>query len=243
MTKTTTKTAAKTAESTVVSWPADRNVIPHYIDVPPELQPLAEAARAALMRWREAGVHERAARDALEAAPAIDRAAEAQAGPDAMPERTEPLRRAEYGEARRVHAAAEAKYKQAIREQSAAIGPLHADWLDHHGQQVDARIEKATGQLAALLETFAELEADLNLDRALRDYSPSARFGWWFDWRHSHNLEKARDKAAERLRKSIQAAVVPNEVPALLGALQVHATAWRAERENERQVQDGARVG
>lgn len=237
----TTKTPART----VVPPPADPRLIPHFLAVPPELEQPAEAVRAAIVREREAGAACGAAKKALDAAHGIDRLAAAES-PDNPPELTRPLRERELQEAYRASQAAQDATTIAAKAQTAAIRPLVDDWRGRHEDQVRERVHRAEEQIAALIETFAEIQTDVTLDDALRDYAAGttrSATGWHLEYRTPDVLMRQAAKAEKRMR-SIEMArdVIPNEIAELIAAVKVQASAWEIRRDREKKLERRAAI-
>lgn len=227
-------------ERTVVPPPHDDRMIPHFIDVPPELEGPAEAVRAAIVRQRQTDHAASMAGRALEAAENLDRLAAATAGPASLPAATKPQREREFAEATRAAQAARDALTLAVRAQSAAIGPVVKEWREQHERQVRERTELAESQIDALVQTLSEVEGDVALDEAMRDYDPNVRSGWRLHYRTPDVLRRHTDKAEARLRSKIDSLGHPhqvsNEVESLLAALRVKADAWATKREAERRA-------
>ena len=217
----TTKTPPSTL--TVLEPPDERAIPANFPGVPSELEPLAEAARAAIARTRSRDADVVAAQAAVTSAEVSD-PLDAAANPDDPPPEKLPAARQALHEAKRRLAGALEAQKVATRELSAAITPLREDWQAAQRERIASRAEK----LRALADEYAsELEALAVEETVIDALERHDAEGWHLDVRPDRTTERRRTKANENVRdwaRTNRSRMIPmDDTELVLAALR-----WRA---------------
>lgn len=243
MTK-TTKTR-RTAVTAITNY--DNDVIPAFLEIPPELEEVSEELRAAAMHAHETQLAAGRAFKEHQGADQRDRLAAAQAAPGNPPAQTEPdLRRALKQAQENEQAAADAARLAVLKQRRHITPDVATRWREQHAPQMLRNGEQIREKLAELVTLLGERDSIEELDKALERVQRGE--GWLLRGGpievHQRQARKRADKMA-RVWVDIgqrSEAPIPNDPAHLVAALDVHSRWWEIKHEHERRHETRGRI-
>lgn len=230
--KDTPKRTAVTRNTDFAEW-----IVPHWLDIPAELEEPAEELRAAVVALDEAHAAHGRASKAHNNAQMRDRIAAAEASPGQPPAPSEPELRRELQSAEAAQRAALDAAALAKRRQMRAITPaIAAKWREDH----DARMRAAAGEIVdaldVLLEKIVARDVVLELDHALERVERGQ--GWRMAAGAPGHERRQVVRRADKLiaaweDNGMKVPMVPNDPIHLVAALSVDAAHWERHRDQE----------